>query len=266
MTSCNLGLKVWSHDAVFHQIFNWLPQVNGLKSIVEVVTWYNVTLDFQLIKPTGIQYYYCMGNHHCDVTILTKKSIKNQMHFRFSIDFILCFFDLWLRWLHGTILVESESDDKIVWKIASCDPTISHWSILTLICSVPLKVRVGHRGPDIEGRLDTFLCLVHVLNHLELELFQVWLNILLLLRDILIPRNSVTTGNTLYLKERCSLFTHPIFSFGCLNLTEWGQTHFLDHHIVNFILLTTLLETNKNIQNEQYLVFQKKEFLLNVFL
>lgn len=83
-----------------------------------------------------------------------------------------------------------------------------HWSILTLIRSVPLKVRVGHRGPDIEGRLDIFLCLVHVLDHLDLELFQVWLNILLLLWDVFIPRNSVTTWNTLNKKERFLLFTH----------------------------------------------------------
>lgn len=104
--------------------------------------------------------------------------------------------------------------------------------MLTLIRSVPLKVRVGHRGPDIEGRLDIFLCLVHVLDHLDLELFQVWLNILLLLWDILIPRNSITTWNTLNKKERCLLFT--INFLLCLNFTECG-------HIIQ--LTNTTLET-----------------------
>lgn len=43
------NITVWSHDAIFHQIFNGLAQVSRLESIVEV-TRYDFTIDFQLKK------------------------------------------------------------------------------------------------------------------------------------------------------------------------------------------------------------------------
>lgn len=46
------------------------------KLIVEVVTQYEFTIDFQLIKP--IQYNHCMGKRHCDVMVLTIGSIENH--------------------------------------------------------------------------------------------------------------------------------------------------------------------------------------------
>lgn len=70
------------------------------KLIVEVVTQYEFTIDFQLIKP--IQYNHCMGKRHCDVMVLTIGSIENQMHFRFQSTFKLCFR---LNRSQGTILV-----------------------------------------------------------------------------------------------------------------------------------------------------------------
>lgn len=50
-----------------------------------------------------------MGKSYCDVTILTTESIENRTHFRFLIELRLCFR---LKWTHGTILVESELDEK----------------------------------------------------------------------------------------------------------------------------------------------------------
>lgn len=46
------------------------------------------------------------------------ESIENWAHFKFSNDFQIL---KRLRWLHGAILVESESDEKTKCKIASCD-------------------------------------------------------------------------------------------------------------------------------------------------
>lgn len=81
-------LKVRSHDAIFHQIFNRIDQVSRFESIDEMVTRYDFTINFRLIKP--IEYFCWMGKSHCDITILTRESIENWTHFRFSINFRLC--------------------------------------------------------------------------------------------------------------------------------------------------------------------------------
>lgn len=44
-------LTVELHNVIFHQIFNPLAQVSRLESIVEVVTQYDFTIEFSLIKP-----------------------------------------------------------------------------------------------------------------------------------------------------------------------------------------------------------------------
>lgn len=107
-----LSLKVRSNDAIFDR----LAQVNRLKSIVMMVTQYDLTIDFQFLK--HIKYYCCTEKSHCDATILTTKSIKNRTHFRFSTDFA---FDFRLRWSHGTMRKsDGKSDTK---SNESCDRT-----------------------------------------------------------------------------------------------------------------------------------------------
>lgn len=77
-----ITLMVWLHDVIFHSNFIQLPQVSRLESMV-LQSIYN------LFKP--IQYYHCMGKSHCDITILTRESMENRTHFRFSVDLRLCF-------------------------------------------------------------------------------------------------------------------------------------------------------------------------------
>lgn len=104
-------LKVRSHGiyTIFHPIFNRLAQVSRLESIVEEVTRYDFTIDLRLIKPSYFKYFCCTGKNQ---SILTKESIENRTHFRFSIDFRLCF-RLSTQVVTGTILVKNESNEKI---------------------------------------------------------------------------------------------------------------------------------------------------------
>lgn len=115
-----LVIDMFSHWMCGHtmRFYIWfsidlLRKVDWSQLLRWVVTWYNFTIDFWWIKL--IQYICCTGK----VIVTSRFSPENPLKIgRTSNFFRLCF---WLRWSHGSILVESELEQKIWWKIASCD-------------------------------------------------------------------------------------------------------------------------------------------------
>lgn len=66
-----------------------LAQINWLKWIVEVVTWYHLTVYFRLIKP--IQYFFCMGKVIATSQFSPESWLKIWRTLYFQLTFRLCF-------------------------------------------------------------------------------------------------------------------------------------------------------------------------------
>lgn len=86
----SVALKMWSHNAIFHLIFNRLSQVSWLELIAEVVTYDTILQSIFDYNLYSIYLYIYIWEKVIAMSWFSPESIENRKHFRFSVDFRPC--------------------------------------------------------------------------------------------------------------------------------------------------------------------------------
>lgn len=119
----SVALKMWSHNAIFHLIFNRLSQVSWLELIAEVVTYDTILqsiFDYNLYS-IYLYIYIWEKSLQCHDFHQSRLKIGSTSDFQSTSDLVIPFR---LGLSHRAILVESESDEEMWWKMVSCDRTL----------------------------------------------------------------------------------------------------------------------------------------------